>query len=122
MDLKDVTVVCCGLTARRGSVYCDPLVKVFDVRQAGRALQHLPFPPGPTRLRFHPKFSSTLLVIAASGAVMLSDVQGGGGNFKNYQVGNRHRVASQEACFMAPRIRVAGDSVHRAWMHMPAHA
>lgn len=80
-------MVCCGLTSRRGSVYCDPLVKVFDVRQAGRALTHLPFPPGPTRLRFHPKFSSTLIVIAASGAVMLTDVQGGGGNFKNYQVG-----------------------------------
>jgi PAB-dependent poly(A)-specific ribonuclease subunit 2 len=87
VDMKDVTVVCCGLTSRRGSVYCDPLVKVFDVRQAGRALTHLPFPPGPTRLRFHPKFSSTLIVMAASGAVMLTDVQGGGGNFKNYQVG-----------------------------------
>ena len=43
---------------------------------APRMLTSLPFPAGPSLLRFHPRFSSTLLVGSASGLFTLADTQG----------------------------------------------
>lgn len=36
----------------------------------------VPFRPGPSLLRFHPKFSSTLLIGSQAGIFTLSDIQG----------------------------------------------
>lgn len=50
--------------------------QVFDVRMGARMLASVPFAPGPALLRFHPRFSSTLLLGSASGAFTLADAQG----------------------------------------------
>ncbi|GBG65163.1 hypothetical protein CBR_g49959 [Chara braunii] len=88
LDMKGDLVVTCGLVHRLGQVFCDPVVKVFDVRQVPRTLTHIPFHPGASILQFQPKFSSTLLVVAPSGAILLTDVQQSSNNmsYQNYQV------------------------------------
>ncbi len=53
-----------------------PNAQVFDVRMGARMLASVPFAPGPAMLRFHPRFSSTLLLASASGAFTLADAQG----------------------------------------------
>ncbi len=53
-----------------------------------RPLTSIPFAPGATTLRFQPKFSSIVLATSASGAFLLTDVQGGGIDFQGYQVTN----------------------------------
>ena len=55
-------------------MFCPP--QVFDVRMTPRMLSSVPFAPGPSLLRFHPRFSSTLLLASASGAFTLADAQG----------------------------------------------
>ncbi|KAH9536486.1 hypothetical protein CY35_16G002500 [Sphagnum magellanicum] len=86
LDLKGDLLVSCGLAPRRGRVYCDSVIKVFDIRQQVRPLTNIPFAPGATTLRFQPKFSSIVLATSASGAFLLTDVQGGGIDFQGYQV------------------------------------
>jgi WD40 repeat protein len=88
LDLKGDLLVSCGLAPRRGRVYCDSVIKVFDIRQQVRPLTNIPFAPGATTLRFQPKFSSIVLATSASGAFLLTDVQGGGIDFQGYQVTN----------------------------------
>lgn len=51
-----------------------------------RPLSHIPFSPGATTLRFQPKFSSIVLATSANGAILLTDVQGGGVDFQSHQV------------------------------------
>lgn len=51
-------------------------MQVFDLRSAPRLLNTVPFRPGPSLLRFHPKFSSTLLIGSEAGIFTLSDIQG----------------------------------------------
>ncbi|KAG0613820.1 hypothetical protein M758_6G131500 [Ceratodon purpureus] len=86
LDLKGDLLVSCGLTQRMGRIYCESVIKVFDIRQQVRPLSHIPFSPGATTLRFQPKFSSIVLATSASGAILLTDVQGGGADFQSYQV------------------------------------
>ena len=50
--------------------------QVIDVRSLPRLLNSVPFRPGPSLLRFHPKFSSTLLIGSEAGIFTLSDIQG----------------------------------------------
>eukprot|EP00850_Spirogloea_muscicola_P011319 SM000070S21285 [mRNA] locus=s70:22412:31223:- [translate_table: standard] len=84
VELRGDLLATCGVARRLGQLYADPLV--FDVRQTARALTHVPFAPGPSVLKFHPTFSSVLLIASASGAVVLTDVQGSGLSFHQYQV------------------------------------
>ena len=51
-------------------------LQVFDLRSAARLVNSVPFRPGPSLLRFHPKFSSTLLIGSQAGIFILSDIQG----------------------------------------------
>jgi hypothetical protein len=41
-----------------------------------RMLSSLPFAPGPSILRFHPRFGDTLLLASAGGAFTLANTQG----------------------------------------------
>ena len=50
--------------------------QVFDVRMTPRMLSSLPFAPGPSILRFHPRFGDTLLLASAGGAFTLANTQG----------------------------------------------
>nr|XP_024386798.1 PAN2-PAN3 deadenylation complex catalytic subunit Pan2-like isoform X3 [Physcomitrium patens] len=86
LDLKGDLLVSCGLTRRMGRIYCEAVIKVFDIRQQARPLSHIPFSPGATILRFQPKFSSIVLATSASGAILLTDVQGVGADVQSYQV------------------------------------
>ena len=68
------TLSLCSLTFCCSTANLPP--QVFDVRMTPRMLSSVPFAPGPSLLRFHPRFSSTLLLASASGAFTLADAQG----------------------------------------------
>ncbi|KAK9796711.1 hypothetical protein WJX73_008700 [Symbiochloris irregularis] len=77
LDCREDLLVTCGMGMRLGQAVADSYVKVFDVRVLPRMLGSYPFTGGtPALLRFHPKFSSTLLVASAKGAFTLADVNG----------------------------------------------
>src|SRR3990167_9239868 len=60
--------------SRYGKLFIDPFVKVYDIRTY-RQLSPIPFPAGAFMLKFHPKFSSTLLIASQTGQFQLSDIQ-----------------------------------------------
>ncbi|KAL0035268.1 hypothetical protein WJX79_009470 [Trebouxia sp. C0005] len=76
LDARGNFVATCGYGTRLGQVALDNMVKVFDLRSAPRLLNTVPFRPGSSLLRFHPKFSSTLLIGSQAGIFTLSDIQG----------------------------------------------
>ena len=86
VDVRNDLLVTCGLTMRSGHLQVDTLVKVFDVRNTCRALHHIPFGPGPSMLRFEPRFSSMVLVGGQSGIFSLMDVTLGSSSHASYQV------------------------------------
>ena len=49
-----------------------PSVQVYDLRSTARVMTTLPFSAGPALLRFHPRYSGTLLIASTSGAFTLS--------------------------------------------------
>ena len=57
------------------------------MRMVPRMLSSLPFAPGPSLLKFHPRFSSTLLMGSAPGIFCLADIQGNISSARMYQVG-----------------------------------
>lgn len=72
------------------------------MRMTARMLATLPFTAGPANLRFHPLFSSTVLVASTSGLFSLVDAQGGGRYLQSYQVRGRVEGVSQ-------RVEIRGD-------------
>ena len=50
-------------------------MQVYDLRSTARVMNTVPFSAGPALLRFHPRFSGTLLVASSSGIFSMSDVQ-----------------------------------------------
>lgn len=58
-------------------------MQVYDLRSAPRMTASVPFPAGPSLLRFHPKFSSTILITSSSGTFTLADTSGGA--FSRYE-------------------------------------
>ena len=51
-------------------------MQVYDLRSVPRMTASVPFPAGPSLLRFHPKFSSTILIASSSGSFTLADTSG----------------------------------------------
>eukprot|EP00208_Stichococcus_sp_RCC1054_P007145 CAMPEP_0206139688 /NCGR_PEP_ID=MMETSP1473-20131121/7013_1 /ASSEMBLY_ACC=CAM_ASM_001109 /TAXON_ID=1461547 /ORGANISM="Stichococcus sp, Strain RCC1054" /LENGTH=1376 /DNA_ID=CAMNT_0053533577 /DNA_START=121 /DNA_END=4251 /DNA_ORIENTATION=- len=86
LDTKADLVVTAGYGGRQGRIMLESHVKVYDVRMTARMLAMLPFTAGPAILRFHPMFSSTVLVASASGIFSLADAQGAGRYSQSYQV------------------------------------
>ncbi|KAL0035726.1 hypothetical protein WJX77_000104 [Trebouxia sp. C0004] len=76
LDARGNFVATCGYGTRLGQVALDNMVKVYDLRSVPRLLNTVPFRPGPSLVRFHPKFSSTLLIGSQAGIFTLSDIQG----------------------------------------------
>jgi len=77
---------------------------VFDLRAGARLLASLPFGAGPSMLRFHPKFSATLLVAGSQGVFVLADASGASYN-RTYQ-------ARPSAGLAAGRCRVVSSLMH----------
>lgn len=63
--------------------------QVFDVRMTPRMLSSVPFAAGPSVLRFHPRYTSTLLLASAGGAFTLADAQGMSGAWRADGEGGR---------------------------------
>jgi hypothetical protein len=74
MDVRGDLVATCGMTLRGGRLVPENSVHVYDVRGALRPLFSPPFSAGPALLAWHPNFSTTLLVGAASGLFCTIDV------------------------------------------------
>ncbi len=82
MDVKDKLLCCSGYALDRGSSYLEGLVRVFDLRMM-RPLAPVAFAPGAFRLKFHPVFSGTLLLMAQTGQLQVCDAYG---SYLNLQV------------------------------------
>ncbi|KAA6420071.1 MAG: PAB-dependent poly(A)-specific ribonuclease subunit 2, partial [Trebouxia sp. A1-2] len=80
LDARGNFVATCGYGTRLGQVALDNMVKVFDLRSAPRLLNTVPFRPGSSLLRFHPKFSSTLLIGSQAGIFTLGEMMAFGGS------------------------------------------
>jgi PAB-dependent poly(A)-specific ribonuclease subunit 2 len=76
MDIRSDLLVTCGFGNRMGQVFVDPLVKVYDIRM-NRVLIPLSFPAGPIFVRFHHKFSSSMVVVSQNNVFEMADVQSG---------------------------------------------
>ena len=50
-------------------------MQVYDLRSTVRMMTSIPFSLGPSLLRFHPRFPSTLLIAASSGQFLMEHVQ-----------------------------------------------
>lgn len=85
IDVKGDLLVSCGLSTRMGQVFFDPFVRVFDLRMM-QMLPPISFPFGTIALKFHPKFSSTLIIVSQTGVFQLCDVQGSLDTIQNYHV------------------------------------
>eukprot|EP00727_Mastigamoeba_balamuthi_P006450 m51a1_g2425 hypothetical protein (1175) ;mRNA; f:815855-826879 len=60
---------------RMGQVYVDPYLKLIDIRK-GRTLTPVLVPNGPTHVKFHPSFSSTIIVVTQDAQFRVADVLG----------------------------------------------
>ncbi|KAL9643366.1 hypothetical protein ABK040_014819 [Willaertia magna] len=72
--VKDNVLVTCGFTNRYGELCVDNIVKAFDLRTL-RMLGQVHFPLDPTFLGFHPRFSSTLIMVSQTGYFQFKDLQ-----------------------------------------------
>jgi hypothetical protein len=81
------------------------VVRVYDIRVAARALTHVPFRDGCAALRFHPKFSGQVHLVAASGLLQVADVNSGGASARNY------RVDCEGDALLSFDVSSAGDSL-----------
>jgi len=83
----------------------DSVVRVYDIRVGARALTHVPFRDGCAALRFHPKFSGQVHLVAASGLLQVADVNSGGATARNY------RVDCEGDALLSFDVSSAGDSL-----------
>ena len=63
----------------------DPMIKLFDIRTL-KSLPPLPFPIGPSHLKFHPKLSSTILAASQNGQFQICDIANPNANVAFFQV------------------------------------
>ncbi|KAK9704495.1 poly(A)-specific ribonuclease [Basidiobolus ranarum] len=73
LDVSGNLLLTCGFSHRAGSLICDPYVKVYDVRTM-KPLPPVPFSLGPTMIKFHPRYSSSVLVAAQGGQFQFCDI------------------------------------------------
>ncbi|KAI8820757.1 ubiquitin carboxyl-terminal hydrolase-domain-containing protein [Fimicolochytrium jonesii] len=66
LDIAGNIVITCGFSSRGGALAPDGMIKMFDIRTM-RALAPIPFPSGPTFLRFHPRLTSTVVGASPNG-------------------------------------------------------
>ena len=85
-------------------------MQVYDVRALPRLVSSIPFTGGlgtPALLRFHPKFSSTLLVASAKGTFTMADAQGAA-----FHPTHQVYIGNADATFRRPC---------EARLHVPVH-
>lgn len=67
MDASGDLIATAGYSNRMGRISLDTMIKIFDTRMGLRMLGSVPFPPGPTMLRFHPHYPTSLIAASATG-------------------------------------------------------
>ena len=104
LDMRGDLAATAGFGLRNGQPVLEPFVKVYDLRVMPRMLTSVPFRSGAAMLAFHPKFSGTLLVAAASGVFALADTSSQGYT-PTYQVNtttNQHGSSNAISTFAKP--------------------
>jgi PAB-dependent poly(A)-specific ribonuclease subunit 2 len=76
IDAAGYLVATAGFAARMGRLTLESTVKVFDCRMGLRMFNNIPFPAGPSLLRFDPVRMNTLLTASADGVLQYSDATG----------------------------------------------
>ena len=61
------------LYARGANLVPDPMVKVFDCR-TNKFLAPIPFSAGPSFVRFHPNYASSILASTRTGSLQITDI------------------------------------------------
>eukprot|EP01043_Picozoa_sp_COSAG02_P064833 COSAG02_NODE_9597_length_2166_cov_40.635320_1_plen_667_part_10 len=122
LDMKANTVVTCGYqrrfdraTQQMGAAE-DRLINVYDVRHTRRQLSQIPVATGPYKLRFHPNFSATVIVLSATGGFHQCDIGGGASDFTEYQIESEGDFVSSFDVSSSGEVLAFGDSggfVHR---------
>lgn len=75
MATKQNLLVSCGYDMPNGSPVVDTYIKVYDARSLRQSISSVLFPAGPSYLAFHPKFSSTLVIVSTSDIISLQEIQ-----------------------------------------------
>lgn len=76
VDAAGYLVATAGFAARTGRLLLESTVKVFDCRMGLRMLNTLPFPAGPSLVRFDPVRMNALLTASADGMFQFNDATG----------------------------------------------
>lgn len=105
MDVKDKLLCCSGYaTDRHGAPYLDGLVRIFDLRMM-RAVAPIGFASGAYRLKFHPVFSGTMILMAQNGQLQISDAHGSHSSIQGYH------VDAAGGLLMAMSVSSSGESI-----------
>ncbi|BDA40432.1 probable PAN2-PAN3 deadenylation complex catalytic subunit pan2 [Coccomyxa sp. Obi] len=104
MDARADSLATCGYGTRQGMVVAENYVKVYDLRSAPRMTASVPFPAGPSLLRFHPKFSSTILIASSLGSFTLADTSGAA--FSRYE-----RLETEGDTITACDVSASGEEI-----------
>jgi PAB-dependent poly(A)-specific ribonuclease subunit 2 len=73
IDLKDQTLVACGITTRHGTQRYDLWLTVYDLRSQS-PLNPVAFPDGAAYVRLHPKLPSVALIASTKGLMHAVDI------------------------------------------------
>ncbi len=110
LDVKDKLLCCSGYTLDRGSSYLEGVVRVFDLRMM-RPLAPIAFAPGAYRLKFHPVFSGTLILMAQAGQLQVCDALGSHANLQGYHVDARGGVLTGLDVSSSGEVMMVADSL-----------
>lgn len=121
MDLKEQTLVTCGMTRRHGVFSSDPLVNVFDLRTM-QGLAPIAFPPGAYFVRLHPKLPSVIMIASQGGQMHCVDMFDPTKIFLA-QIDVGPELLSFEISSTGDFISaVDAFSLHHLWAHNPEHS
>ncbi|EGV61379.1 poly(A)-specific ribonuclease [Yamadazyma tenuis] len=73
MDINGNYLVTSGYSLRHNSFFVDPLVNLYDLRMM-KLLAPIPFPFGPSFVKFHPKLPNLVLIGSKSGNLQFLDI------------------------------------------------
>ena len=83
MDVQGNYLVSSGFSMRHNNYFVDPLVNLYDLRMM-KLLSPIPFPLGPSLVKFHPKLPNMILIGSKSGHLQFLDIFNQA-NFQLYQ-------------------------------------
>ena len=95
--------------SRQNEIYIDPIVKLFDLRTM-RSFTQIQFDQGPFLTRFHPVFSSSLLVVSQVGLFQRYELHGASYSADTFQLNNHETAVTCASISPSGECTLFGDS------------